>query len=30
MQAYLELVPDAPDAQGARDQIVIWKAKLEK
>jgi tetratricopeptide (TPR) repeat protein len=30
MQAYLELLPDAPDAQGARDQIVIWKAKLEK
>lgn len=32
MQAYLELVPDAPDAQSARDQIVIWqdKAKAER
>jgi tetratricopeptide (TPR) repeat protein len=28
MQAYLELVPDAPDAQAARDNIVIWKSKL--
>jgi tetratricopeptide (TPR) repeat protein len=27
MQAYLELVPDAPDAQSARDQILIWKHK---
>ena len=27
MQAYLDLVPDASDAQGARDQIVIWQAK---
>ncbi len=27
MQAYLELVPDAPDAQSARDQIVIWRDK---
>ena len=29
MQAYLELVPDAPDAQAARDQIVIWQYKLK-
>jgi regulator of sirC expression with transglutaminase-like and TPR domain len=27
MQAYLELMPDAPDAQAARDQVVIWRAK---
>jgi tetratricopeptide (TPR) repeat protein len=27
MQAYLELVPDASDAQAARDQIVIWRDK---
>jgi hypothetical protein len=27
MQSYLELVPDAPDAQPARDQIVIWRTK---
>jgi len=30
MQAYLELVPEAPDAQQARDQMVIWEAKLAK
>lgn len=29
MQAYLELVPDAPDAQSARDQIVIWRSKAK-
>ncbi len=29
MQAYLELVPDAPDAQSARDQIVIWQYKAK-
>jgi tetratricopeptide (TPR) repeat protein len=29
MQAYLELVPDAPDAQSARDQIVIWRHKAK-
>lgn len=28
MRAYLELTPDAPDAQQARDQVVIWEAKL--
>ena len=27
MQAYLELVPDAQDAQAARDQIAIWQYK---
>ncbi len=27
MQAYLELVPDAPDAQAARDKMLVWKAK---
>jgi len=30
MQAYLELVPDAPDAQSARDQMIIWEAELRK
>jgi tetratricopeptide (TPR) repeat protein len=29
MQAYLELVPDAPDAQSARDQIAIWQYKAK-
>ena len=29
MQAYLELVPDAQDAQAARDQIVIWQYKAK-
>jgi hypothetical protein len=28
MRAYLELVPNAPDAQEASDQIVIWQEKL--
>jgi tetratricopeptide (TPR) repeat protein len=27
MRAYLELLPDAPDAQSARDQVVIWQDK---
>jgi hypothetical protein len=27
MQSYLELVPTAPDAQAARDQITIWQHK---
>lgn len=30
MRAYLELVPGAPDAPQARDQIVIWESKLAK
>ena len=29
MQSYQELVPDAPDAQAARDQIVIWRYKTK-
>ena len=29
MQAYLELIPDAPDAQSARDQIAIWQYKAK-
>lgn len=29
MQAYLELVPDAPDAQAARDQIAMWQFKAK-
>jgi regulator of sirC expression with transglutaminase-like and TPR domain len=29
MQGYLELVPDAPDGQSARDQIVIWQHKAK-
>lgn len=30
MRAYLELVPDAQDAQQARDQMIIWEAELRK
>jgi tetratricopeptide (TPR) repeat protein len=30
MRCYLELVPSAPDAQNARDQILLWQAKLEQ
>ena len=30
MQAYLELIPGAPDAQAARDQIFIWEDALKK
>jgi len=29
MQEYLELVPDAKDAQSARDQIAIWQYKTK-
>jgi regulator of sirC expression with transglutaminase-like and TPR domain len=29
MQAYLELVPDASDAQAARDQIAIWQLRVK-
>jgi len=29
MRAYVELVPDAPDARGARDQIALWMDKLK-
>jgi hypothetical protein len=28
MKRYLELKPDAPDSQAARDQVVIWQAKV--
>ena len=30
MRAYVELVPEAPDASQARDQMVIWEAELAK
>ncbi len=30
MQNYLELVPDAPDAQAARDQMEMWKVKAKE
>jgi tetratricopeptide (TPR) repeat protein len=30
MQNYLELVPDAKDAQTARDQLEIWKIKAQE
>lgn len=30
MRRYLELVPDASDAQAARDQIVIWQSKIKQ
>jgi hypothetical protein len=30
MQAYLELVPDAADAQAARDKILIWRVKAKQ
>jgi tetratricopeptide (TPR) repeat protein len=30
MHAYLELLPDASDAPSARDQIVIWEAKIKQ
>ena len=30
MQAYLELVPDAADAQAARDKILIWQVKAKQ
>jgi tetratricopeptide (TPR) repeat protein len=29
MQDYLELVPDAPDAQSAKDKLIVWKDKLQ-
>jgi hypothetical protein len=29
MKHYVELAPDAPDAQGARNQIVIWEDKAK-
>jgi tetratricopeptide (TPR) repeat protein len=30
MQAYLELVPDASDAQAGRDKILIWQTKAKE
>jgi hypothetical protein len=30
MRCYLELLPNAPDAQNARDQMLLWQAKLEQ
>jgi regulator of sirC expression with transglutaminase-like and TPR domain len=30
MQSYLELVPNAPDAQAARDQIDLWQLKAKE
>jgi hypothetical protein len=30
MQAYLELVPEAADAQAARDKILIWQTKAKE
>ena len=29
MQRYLELVPDAPDAKDAREQMIIWEEKAK-
>jgi hypothetical protein len=29
MQASVELAPDAPDAQTARDKISIWQVKAK-
>jgi hypothetical protein len=28
MKEYLELTPDSPDAQAAKDSIIIWRDKL--
>lgn len=30
MRAYLELLPDAPDAQEARDQVLLWQGKMKQ
>ena len=30
MRCYLELMPNAPDAQTARDQMLLWQAKAEQ
>jgi hypothetical protein len=30
MQSYLELVPNAPDAQSARDQVDLWQLKAKE
>jgi hypothetical protein len=28
MKEYLELVPESPDAQAAKDSVIIWKDKV--
>jgi len=30
IKAYLELVPDATDAQAARDQVTIWQNRAKQ
>ena len=30
MQSYLELVPNATDAQSARDQLDLWQLKAKE
>jgi tetratricopeptide (TPR) repeat protein len=30
MRCYLELVPDAPDAQESRDQMLLWQGKAKQ
>jgi tetratricopeptide (TPR) repeat protein len=30
IRCYLELMPDAPDAQQARDQMLLWQGKLKQ
>jgi tetratricopeptide (TPR) repeat protein len=30
MRCYLELLPNAPDAQDARDQMLLWQGKLKQ
>jgi hypothetical protein len=30
MRCYLELMPNAPDAQNARDQMLLWQAEAEQ
>jgi len=30
MRCYLELTPNAPDAQDAHDHMLLWQAKAEQ
>lgn len=30
MNRYLELTPDAPDAQAAREKLIVWKEKMRR
>jgi hypothetical protein len=30
MRCYLELTPNAPDAQSAHDQMLLWQARAEQ